>query len=426
MLVCSTAMAGVNYEEAPINYSASTPENRITTLQRQLAEGKIKLRFEQVGGYVPSLLKELDIPVSSQVLVFSKTSLQDHCIGPKSPRAIYFNDDIFVGFVQEGMIEIAITDPRLGKVFYTMDQDSQSSPEFRRRTNNCLNCHGGARTKNVPGLLVRSVHPDPGGRPVVAAGSFLTTHASLLSQRWGGWYVTGTHGRQSHLGNFTLPDSRKPKTIDNGAGQNVIDLKDRFDVGRYLTPHSDLVSLMVLEHQSETHNLITTVNFETRYALHQQANEVQAAKTVDDDVVRGEVIRQMEKTIEAVVRQLLFQAEAPLSDSVAGTSRFSREFSARGPRDRQGRSLREFDLTRRMFRYPCSYLVYSEAFQALPEVARSAIYRRIGQILTANDLPDDFAHLSSVDRAAIHEILIDTIAEYRAIDSRTADHPRAP
>ena len=260
----------------------------------------------------------------------------------------------------------------------------------------------------------------------MAAGSFLTTHASLLSQRWGGWYVTGTHGRQSHLGNFTLPDSRKPKTIDNGAGQNVIDLKDRFDVGRYLTPHSDLVSLMVLEHQSETHNLITTVNFETRYALHQQANEVQAAKTVDDDVVRGEVIRQMEKTIEAVVRQLLFQAEAPLSDSVAGTSRFSREFSARGPRDRQGRSLREFDLTRRMFRYPCSYLVYSEAFQALPEVARSAIYRRIGQILTANDLPDDFAHLSSVDRAAIHEILIDTIAEYRAIDSRTADHPRAP
>jgi hypothetical protein len=412
----STVMAGVNYEEAPIHYSNSEPSNRITDLQQKLKAGAARLAFQEVEGYVPSLLKELDIPISSQVLVFSKTSLQDHCIGPKSPRAIYFNDDTHVGFVQDGMIEIAVTDPLLGKVFYTVDQDSGSPPEFRRKTNNCMNCHGAARTRNVPGLLVRSVHPDPNGKPVVAAGSFVTTHSSPLNQRWGGWYVTGTHGIQQHLGNFQLPDSKKPKGIDNAAGQNQVNLQDRFDARNYLSPHSDIVALMVLEHQADTHNLITIANYETRHALYERSIRVKEDPAGEVEIRRATSVR-IDKSAEPLVRNLLFCGETELTSPIEGTSEFTKEFANRAPHDKNGRSLREFDLKHRVFKYPCSYLVYSDAFQTLPIEVRTVIFDRLQLILTTKSLPTEYAHLSDQDRIDIHQILIETLPGFAPIDT---------
>jgi hypothetical protein len=228
----------VNYEEAPISYSLAVPDNAISGLQERINSGEHALRYEAEQGYLKSLLEALQIYPSSQVMPFGRTSLQDDKISPTTPRAIYFNDDVHVGFVRNGLLEIAVHDARLGMVFYTLNQTEEERPVFRRQTNSCLTCHGAARTRNVPGLLVRSVYPDPGGHPVVAAGSFLTNHRSPLNQRWGGWYVTGTHGEQSHIGNFTLTTAKKPKTIDNSAGHNVTDLSGRFDVTAYLTHHT--------------------------------------------------------------------------------------------------------------------------------------------------------------------------------------------
>src|SRR6185436_3336105 len=221
-------------------------------------------------GYLPSLLSQLNIPQSSQVLVFSKTSFQRERIAPATPRALYFNDDTYVGYCQDGnVIEIAASDPNLGSVFYTLDQHERKTPILTRQTDNCLQCHASAMTHQVPGLLVRSVVPDKTGLPIFRAGTFVTTHESPLKERWGGWYVTGKHGDQKHLGNQLWEDEDSgPKPLARGgAPMNVESLKDRVDTSAYLTPHSDIVALMVLEHQAEMHNRITRANFQTRIAL---------------------------------------------------------------------------------------------------------------------------------------------------------------
>jgi hypothetical protein len=412
----SQSHAAVNYEEMPINYSKTKPSNAISRLQTQSDDAVASLTYEERQGYLRSLLGVLEIPFSSQVLTFSKTSLQAGHVSPATPRALYFNDDIHVGYVQDGLIEIAVSDPLLGMAFYTLEQSKSDNPKFTPQANRCLNCHGAARTRNVPGLQIRSIFPDPQGQPVVAAGSLRTDHTSPFEKRWGGWYVTGRHGTTRHLGNFTLPDGKKPTEFDNTAGQNVTDLSSRFDTSKYLTPHSDLVSLMVLEHQADAHNYLTLANFESRYAIHNQQQELQQ-HNANEEEVRKTTQSRIEKSGDALIRYLLFSDEARLKEPVEGTSDFTREFAARGPRDRQGRSLRDFDLTTRLFKHPCSYLIYSNAFSALPDEMKQHVYRRLLEILTSAPAAAEFAHLSQEDRQAILQILLETIPAFANIQN---------
>lgn len=397
----------VNYEEPPISYSISVPDNAVSQLQTQVDAGEKSLSFDGDQGYLRSLLDALQISPASQVMSFSRTSLQDDKISPKTPRAIYFNDEVHLGFVQNGLIEIAARDSKLGMVFYTLKQTHHESLVFKRQTNSCLTCHGAARTKNVPGLLVRSVYPDQGGHPVVAAGSFLSTHKSPLNQRWGGWYVTGMHGDQSHIGNFTLITAKKPKTVDNTAGHNVTDLKDRFDVAPYLTPHSDIVALMVLEHQTDTYNVLIQASFEVRHALYvkEQASKDAAAAV---EAAEKSLAQRIEKSAGLMIKALLFSEETKLTAPIVGTSSFTQDFAVRGVKDRQGRSLRDFDLQTRMFRYPCSYMIQTPAFDSLPDELKLAVEKRMKEILSTSEPQKGFEHLSEADRKAITEILQET------------------
>lgn len=412
----SVCNAGVNYEEAPINYSKTTPSNAISRLQTRIDDGTVTLKFDGSQGYLLSVLEFLNIPVSSQVMTFAKTSLQAHHISPTTPRALYFNDDVHLGFVQDGLIEIAVSDPLLGMAFYTLEQSATEKPRFVHNANNCLTCHGAARTRNVPGLQVRSVYPDPKGQPVVAAGSLRTDHTSPFEKRWGGWYVTGRHGTQQHLGNFTLPDTKKPKAIDNSAGQNVTDLAPRFDTSKYLSGHSDLIALLVLEHQTDAHNFMTLANFETRHAMFVETQQLQEPNAVAADI-QQQTQRRIEKAGEALVRYFLFSGEAPLKGPIEGTSGFAKEFAAQGRKDRQGRSLRDFDLTNRIFKYPCSYLIDSQAYDALPVPMKQYVYRRLNAILTGDEQSAEFEHLSCEDRQAILSILRETKHEFLMLDS---------
>ena len=198
--------------------------------------------------------------------------MQRHRISPKTPRALYFNDDVYIGYCQRGdVLEISAVDPQLGAVFYTLDQNETAQPQFTRQGDNCLICHGSSQTKDVPGHVVRSVFSDASGLPILASGTFRIDHTSPLSRRWGGWYVTGTHGGQKHLGNFIVTRESEPEEVVNDAGLNVTDLGERFNTSAYLSPHSDLIALMVLEHQTEMHNLIVKANFQARLALHEEA-----------------------------------------------------------------------------------------------------------------------------------------------------------
>lgn len=407
------------YEDEPINYSRAIPQNHLTKLQERLSAGTAKLEFDDTHGYLRSLLKLLDVPASSQMLVFSQTSMQRPKISPKTPRAIYFNDQTYIGFVQDGVLEVAVADPMLGTVFYTLDQQPLEKPVFERQFNRCLTCHGALKTRNVPGVQVRSVFVDKLGEPIVSLGTFRVDHTTPLAQRWAGWYVTGTHGNQKHFGNLIAEKVKRREDLDISAGQNVTDLSKLFDVERYLTPHSDLVSLMVLEHQVDAQNLLTRASFEARTALHaidlaQKSGKPDAAAMIDKSQAR------IKAAAEALVQYFLFCNEAVLSEPVHGTSEFSRNFATTGPRDKQGRSLRELDLTRRLFKYPCSYLIYQPAFDQMPAEVRSLVLHRLNDVLAGKDDSPHFRHLSPEDRKAILEILSDTKPEFATLASTGA------
>ncbi len=373
------------------------PEDAVAHLEKRIESGEVKLDYSPNGlGYLPAILKQLGINTDSQALVFSKTSIQTSHIAPKTPRAIYFNDDVAVGFVQNGdVLEISSLDPKRGVIFYTLDTEKAAKPVISRR-DDCLRCHQGPVTLAVPGLLISSVHPRSADAPEPHGSAFMTDHRTPLNERWGGWYVTGTHGRQYHLGNNVgLVDPIHPGPPQREGTQNITSLAEFFDVSRYPAPTSDLVALMTLEHQTRMTNLMTRIAWDARIALH-------------DDKMDAALRKQMDTEIEEMLIYMLFADEEPLHEPVAGVSTFTKTFSQRGPRDHQGRSLRDFDLKKRLFRYPLSYMIYSPAFDAMPDFVLERVYRRLYDVLTGKDTSQIFANLSADDRRAILEIVLDT------------------
>ena len=399
---------------AAVSVAAEAPETRtdpISRLQVLIDRAEVELRNDSKWGYLPSLLEALDIPRSSQVLVFSKTSAQFHFISPQSPRALYFNDDVYVGWVRGApFLEISAADPGAGGIFYTLDQRPTERPRFSRDRGECLQCHESGRTLRIPGHLTRSVYAGPDGIPYYSLGTVDVDQTTNLSKRFGGWYVTGTVGEMTHRGNATASSAEVAAELDAGPESAVTDLSGYFEVSNYLTPHSDIVAHLVLTHQTQMHNHIALAKIEARKALDYRTEMIRLFGASSEQL-DSSVRRRIESPSEKLVRHLLFFAEAPLEGSARGTTSFAREFQQQGRRDSKGRSLRDLDLTRRLFRYPCSYLIYSEAFADLPDEVKQYTYRRLRQILTSREGGDEFHHLSQGDRTAIAEILRDTLPE---------------
>jgi hypothetical protein len=392
------------YSDAPINYRGEDLNDPVARLQKRLKDGTAHLEWDEKGGYLQSVLRELRIPVSSQTLVFSKTSFQYKKISPQTPRALYFNDDVYIGFVKNGRVLEAVSfDPLKGAIFYLLDAQKHDNPVFERAELDCTQCHIAPATRNVPGVLVRSVYPTASGTQAEYTASFVTGQESPLKERWGGWYVTGTHGSQLHMGNVTVADEAHPEKLDTSASANVTSLAGRFDASAYLSGQSDIVAHLVLAHQTQMHNLITQASFETRIALYDAAG-----KDAKNAAAQAEAAAKYRQTAEDLLRYLLFTNEAALDGPVKGTSSFQHDFEALGPRDRKGRSLRDFDLKTRIFRYPCSYLIYSDDWDALPSAAKEYVYHRLYEVLTERDRSADFARLGHDERRAILEILLDT------------------
>lgn len=398
----------IEFESKPISYQSTVASGPVAKLKMKIESGVSKLEYDTEHGYLRSLLEHLDIPISSQMLVFSKTSFQLRQISSRRPRAIYFNDDVYVGWVQGGdVLEISAADPQLGGVFYTLRQKPMERPELVRDQGRCTVCHASARTSGVPGHLVRSVYADRSGQPFYGSGTFTTDHRSPFKERWGGWYVSGTHGAMQHMGNVTVTDRDHPEDLDLKQGANVTNLQPWLNTKPYLSSHSDIVALMVLVHQTRMHNLITRANYETRSAFHYD-HVMNKAMDRPTDFQSELAKRRVRLAAERLVEYMLFADEFQLTAPIRGSSSFSTEFASRGPRDRHGRSLREFDLTTRMMKYPCSFLIDSKPFKELPAVVRSQVYQRLYAILTGEDESDRFHHLAAPDRQAILAILCDT------------------
>jgi len=386
--------------------SPPTGSDPIASLQRRLDQREVQLEYATPWGYLLSVLKQLQVPLSSQTLVFSRTSFQQFLISPATPRALYFNDTVYVGWVPGGdVLEVSAVDPERGAMFYFLNQKKAATPQFIQREE-CLQCHESPRTLGIPGHLGRSVFPDSDGLPQLQAGSYQTDHTSPLKERWGGWYVTGTHGSQRHMGNVWVIDKDKPDQLNSEAGANVTSLQSYFQVSTYPRPDSDLVALMVLEHQTRLHNLLAKASIESRVALEQQT-AVNRALGEPVGQWSESTRRRIHSQVDTLLKYLLFTEEAQLSEAVTGTSSFQNEFPKTGPRDRLGRSLRDFDLKHRMFRYPCSFLIYSDAFEAMPTPAKDYFYLRLWKVLTGEDKSQEFASLSQEDRKNILEILRD-------------------
>ena len=375
--------------------NAAPPSDVLTRLAGQLERGEATLEYRDGVGYLPSLLEHLDLNIDSQVLVFSKTSFQQAIINPKNPRALYFNDQVSVGTVPGGDVyELLALEPSHGMVFYSLTAHKTDRPLLRRRGTECFFCHA-MGNKGAPSLVVASVIPDADGVPAYVS-TFINTidHRKPFEQRWGGWYVTGTHGTQRHNGNAVAADPFHPMDLEQEGTQNLTTLAGKVDTSKYLTGTSDIVALITLEHQVGAANRMNAVAFQYNRLRRDGMNDADWA-TIDAE-------------IDDLAGYLLFVDEARLIEPVKGTSTFTKTFAQRGPRDTRGRSLRDFDLQTRLFRYPLSYMIYSDLFEGLPTPIRDRIYQRLFDVLSGTEAGPRYAALSPADRRAVIEILIDT------------------
>jgi len=389
---------------------AGAAADPVATLADDLRSGARSLTFEGRTGYLRALLEALDVPVESQVVVFSKTSLQAPLITSRNPRAIYFNDDVAVAWMNGGFIEIAAQDPHRGTVFYVMPQ-ARGAAAVPRPDGQCLRCHQALATLGVPGMLARSVPSALDGGILPWLGNYTTDHRSPLAERWGGWYVTGAIAHQAHLGNAPVASARA-RELPAVRTNALATLADRFDTSAYLSPLSDVVALLVFNHQVGMQNVLTRLGWEARILAHDRRDHDASVRALRD-------------TARVVVDYLLMVDEAPVT-GVEGTSGFAGVFSASGPRDRHGRSLRDFDLDGRLFRYPCSFLIYSASFARLPAAAREAVFDRLGQVLGGAEPDPRYERLTADDRRAIVEILRDTLPDLPASFGLPTPPPSRP
>ena len=379
------------FDEDTISYSKSKDTSPVARLQERMEQGRVRLQHEDRFGYLLSVLRELGVTTNSQMLVFSKTSFQRERISPGSPRAVFFGDNVYLGFVVGApVLEVSAVDPKVGGVFYTLSQTASDKPKFVRN-DQCLECHASAKTMGVPGHLVRSFVTDENGVVDLNSGISLVNHRTPFDERWGGWYVTGRHGDQAHRGNLFGKAAWERREKEPNYAGNISDVRRFVDVTDYPLPTSDIVALMVLEHQTHLHNFITRLNYEGTIALQQYGH-----------------VNYLKNILDAFLKYLLFTEEAALTAPVHGSAEFVNGFTQQGPVDKRGRSLRQFDLQTRLFKYPCSYLIYSEAFDALPGKLKTQIYLRLYEILAASEPAPGFERLSSQTRRAILEILRDT------------------
>jgi hypothetical protein len=372
----------IEYEREPILYSSTLPTDPVTELQIKINEGKVKLTWDERRGYLPSILEALGVSPASQMLVASKSSLQRNLITPDNPRSLFFNDDVYIGYIPGApLLEISAVDPDLGAIFFSLAQSKTDTPEFQRE-GECLRCHASSRSMGVPGHVVRSLAIDATGEMLTGTDTPDVDHTTPLEDRWGGWYVTGLKPGTAHRGN-RIEGSKPPEP----GGE----LKAIRKIERYLRPQSGALALAVHDHQTHMHNYIARVAMEARIMLHMYGH-----------------LRYMKTQVESLVRYLVFAEEAPLNAAILPDPDFISAFTKNAIRDSKGRSLKDFDLEKRLFKYPCSFLIYSDAFERMPEEMRQLILKRLLDVLTSENPGKDYESLSKEAKRNAFEILLET------------------
>ncbi|NNE91901.1 MAG: hypothetical protein HKN23_09670 [Verrucomicrobiales bacterium] len=404
-----------SYEREPVLYSDTDPNTPLTRIADRIEKGEMILQGQSDREILVELLELLEIHLESQLLVFSKTSAQNSRISPRTPRVIYFSDNAYLGWVQGGNIEAMTFDENLGAVFHMIHLTDREPgrPPVIARERSCLNCHGGSATGNFPGGLVRSVFPSETGLPIFHAGTFRTTDASPLEERWGGWYVTGRSGKMGHMGNMIAKEvdrESRDVVVEKIHAEPVRDLQEHFDCTPYPAGGvSDIVALMIFEHQIKVHNALVQGNLTARQTLHRH-KQMRKAFNEPRDAPLSETNRGiLENQASKIVRALLFVDEFEMkNDGVDGSINFQKAFVEHARKDAEFRSLRDLRLYERLFKYRCSYLIYSDAFLHLPDELKSLVFKQLRGILTDAPSWPDYDYLSASERRRILQILEET------------------
>jgi hypothetical protein len=398
------------FEEAPINYSATSPHDRVTQINEKFARQADEIRGLPAKKRLRWLLEQLEVPLESQLLVFSKTSLQRNLINPETPRALFFSDEAYVGWSVGGGFEVTVFDAELGATFYIFDQHEAAPAPLLARSGECLLCH--SRHAHTPSLRTRSVFPDANGEPLSGSGGSNIEPSTPLSERWGGWYVSGAESPLRHLGNITgqtLGDFEGPAAK---SGRTLPSLKGLVDTHRYPLNTSDIVALLLHDHQVHVHNVLASANQDARIALYRWPAMREILGLPADAPPAGSCLVVFNSQADKVIEALMCKGEAPFpAGGIHGDGVFERAYARTRKADGKNRSLRDLELNTRIFRYRCSPLIYSQSFATLPKQLRSIILGRLSAGLRAFPPSENFAHLDEAERVAIHEILTATLPD---------------
>lgn len=381
------------YGKDSVDYFAVSVNDRVFRLQAKIQSGAVRLKADDEHGYLKSVLQHLEVPLESQLLVFSKTARAPNLVSPNSPRAIFFNDTVSVAWIPKAKeLELTAVDPARGVNFYTLKQPGQQvasqTPVTFLRNNRCLACHSGRSSLEVPGLLLRGFQTDRTGKMLY--GFSRITHDTTYDRRWGGWFVSGSPAGLVHCGNLIGEPENERHKKDAGFLSSLNDLSERVDLSAWPAPTSDFVAHLVFSHQVHGTNLLIRVGMEARLNRHSDAQD-------------------------RLIRYLVFADEPRLKVSksaalaLRGTA-YATWFQKSGVDDTEAGSLRELDLSRYAFRNRLSFLITTSLFDGLPGATRSRLLTRIWHGLT-DELPEDaFRHLKGDERKRIEEIVRATMA----------------
>lgn len=403
-----------DYEKPPVSYSATTPHDALTRLQHRLATGAVALVGSEKQ-MLQTILNELGVSAESQMLVFSRTSLQRGLIRPDRPRALYFSDSVYVGWVPGGLVEVAAIDPQLGPVFYSVALPKTKGGAAQiARDSDCMRCHGGVFVREIPGLFARSLFPDERGDPLLRHGSLVVDDRTPFADRWGGWYVTGYHGAAPHRGN-TLASERGERLVFDPSAKRPDVLSEFFETSLYLRPTSDIIALLISEHQMAVQNVLTHAGFSARRMIAYQHGLQKAFREAQTDAPTYDSVKSVfASAAQDVIDALLFREAAPLPTGILGHPDFRKAFTRDVPRSRSGASLKDLQLSDRLFAQRCSYLIYSEAFHALPDTLRFQIIDGLDAALRDHDAAGRYAYLPAEEKQRIRDILLETHPECAA------------
>jgi hypothetical protein len=387
--------AKLDYKAPPHNYWERPPQDAVTAALKKIENGELKVDTSNDRAFVSSLLGALKVPVSSQLLVYSATSMQSGIINPRNPRALYFNDEIYVGFVPGGLVEIMGVDPELGGVFYIFDKPQPGQLPRTDRSTRCFNCHAGSATMRIPGLLAESVAPIISGASYENYRRDEQGHQIPLADRFGGWHVTSAKPFGETKANiFARSD---------GSGVKIVKVKpgEMWDIEKHLLPSSDILPHLIHEHQIGFDNQVIHAAYIAR-----EIGDKGRTPTLADD-------KRLNEKASALVRYILFADEAKLPPSgIVGDEQYAKDFLSNKKASGSGLSLKDLDLKTRMFKHRCSYMLYTPQWQKLPALIKNRVYAGMKLALSGKDR--NYAYLSAQERLAIVSILRETLPDLPA------------